>query len=107
MSGCYGSSAEDRYRDNELGAYLASQDNSDIENQVVARQEEIYGDLEAFNQYMVYENEGFFAIALQLNRAIGLAGKTDAISIQALQDAMVEIKAALDAHIDNTVRVME
>ena len=107
MTGCFGSHTEDRARQAELNRYLESQDTTDLENKIEARQEEVYGDLEEFQKYMMYEYEGFFAIAGQLNRALYLVGNTDEISIMALRDAVAEMKSALDAHIAHTVEVME
>lgn len=106
MTGCFGNSAEDRYRERELNRHLDAQESAEreLEAKIEARKAAIYGDLEAFNDYMVYGYEGFFAIARQLNRAICLAENTDATSSAALHDAVVEIKAALDAHIENTVK---
>lgn len=103
MSGCFGNCKEDIARQGELNRYLESVDTTELEKKIEARQEEIYSDIEEFQKYMVYEYEGFFAIARQLNRALCMAGKTDDASIVALHDSMREMKDALDTHIAHTV----
>lgn len=107
MSGCYGNSPEDQARARELDKYLDSLDMSPLDKKIEARQGEVYDDLEQFKAYMMHEYEGFFAIAYQLNRALCLSGVKDAVAYAGILDAVAEMKLALDAHIENTVRTTE